>query len=149
MILIAHRGNINGIVKEKENHPDYLKAALALGYNIEVDVWLVDGKLFLGHDGPQFPVEKSFFEGIDAKKAWYHAKNVEALYYLRQWPNLQCFWHQEDAYTLTSQGYIWVHSNSLVLPKGSICVLPEVRKSNEGMENCVAICSDFVEKYKK
>jgi hypothetical protein len=149
MILISHRGNINGIIKERENHPDYLKQALSLGYNIELDVWLKNGQWFLGHEQPNFPIKESFFTEIDSGKAWYHAKNVEALGYLRQKPNLHSYWHQEDNYALTSRGYIWVHCFNGELLKNSICILPEVRKSNEGLKGCAGICSDFIENYKK
>jgi len=149
MFFIAHRGNTQGIVKEKENHPDYLKRALDLGFDIEVDVWFTNGQVFLGHDGPEHLVDENFFNTIDPKKAWYHAKNMEAMYYLRQKSELNCFWHQEDDCTLTSKGFIWVHPNCPVLPKGSICVLPELRKTTSGIENCGGICSDFIEQYKK
>jgi hypothetical protein len=148
MILIAHRGNINGIVKEKENRPDYLKTALALGYGVEVDVWRIDGKFFLGHDGPQYEIMDGFFDEIDPSKAWYHAKNAAALEYLTQRKDLTCFWHQDDEFTLTSDGHIWVHADTKELPKNSICVLPEIRKNNEGIGDCYAICSDFIERYK-
>jgi hypothetical protein len=59
MILISHRGNISGPNPERENHPDYILEALQAGYEVEIDVWFVDGKFKLGHDGPQydFPFE--------------------------------------------------------------------------------------------
>ena len=54
MKLISHRGNINGPNKEQENHPDYITSALKQGYDVEVDVWLIDGNIVLGHDEPQY-----------------------------------------------------------------------------------------------
>ena len=38
MLLIAHRGNINGPDKAKENHPDYINKAIEAGYNVEIDI---------------------------------------------------------------------------------------------------------------
>ena len=38
MILISHRGNINGPNPEMENNPEYIQKALDLGYDVEVDV---------------------------------------------------------------------------------------------------------------
>ena len=35
MILIAHRGNIDG-PSEMENHPDHIQKALDAGFNVEV-----------------------------------------------------------------------------------------------------------------
>jgi hypothetical protein len=148
MVLISHRGNINGAIKEKENHPDYLKEALDLGYDVEIDVWLMNDKFFLGHDCPQHKIAEAFFNKMDSSRVWYHAKNASAMEYLAQKKDLTCFWHQNDAFTLTSNGRIWVHVNTKELPQNSICVLPEIRKSNEGIENCYAICSDFIERYK-
>ena len=149
MILISHRGHINGINREQENHPDYLRQALNLGYHIETDLWVMEGgKLFLGHDGPTHPITESFFKDFDSTKMIYHAKNDQALLFLSQQKDLHYYWHEDDDYTLTSKGLIWVHCfNGKLLP-GSICVLPEVRKDNLGLENCAGICSDFVEKYK-
>jgi glycerophosphoryl diester phosphodiesterase len=54
MILIAHRGNLNGKQPERENSPEYIKEALEKGYHVEVDVWLKEtNNLFLGHDSPK------------------------------------------------------------------------------------------------
>ena len=53
MILISHRGNIMGPNPEQENHPDYIREALNIGYDVEIDVWYTD-KFMLGHDKPQY-----------------------------------------------------------------------------------------------
>jgi hypothetical protein len=50
MILISHRGNINGKIVEKENHPDYIDEAINLDYDVEIDIWMIEGILMLGHD---------------------------------------------------------------------------------------------------
>ena len=42
MYLISHRGNVNGKNPDRENSPLYIKAALTLGYDVEVDVWYID-----------------------------------------------------------------------------------------------------------
>ena len=34
MILISHRGNLTGKNPERENHPDYIKEALDLGFDV-------------------------------------------------------------------------------------------------------------------
>ena len=38
MFLISHRGNVNSIDRFNENKPDYIKNALDLNYDVEVDV---------------------------------------------------------------------------------------------------------------
>jgi hypothetical protein len=50
MILISHRGNINGKQPDKENHPLYIFEAIKQGFQVEIDVWFIDGKFKLGHD---------------------------------------------------------------------------------------------------
>ena len=44
---IAHRGNIDG-PSEMENHPDHIAKALDLGFDVEVDVRIIDGRDVLG-----------------------------------------------------------------------------------------------------
>jgi hypothetical protein len=39
MILIAHRGNLDGPNPSMENHPDYIDAAINAGFHVEVDLW--------------------------------------------------------------------------------------------------------------
>ena len=47
MILISHRGNINGPNPEMENDPRYIENTLGKGFNVEVDVWSNDSDFFL------------------------------------------------------------------------------------------------------
>ena len=56
MLLISHRGNLNGIQKKRENSPTYINEALSKGYDVEVDVRFTDDKFFLGHDTNQYKV---------------------------------------------------------------------------------------------
>jgi hypothetical protein len=49
MKFISHRGNLSGRNPESENSPSYINMALKLGYDVEVDVWYIDGKWYLGH----------------------------------------------------------------------------------------------------
>ena len=44
MILISHRGNIDGKNPEKENTVAYITEALDKGYHCEIDVCKFDGK---------------------------------------------------------------------------------------------------------
>ena len=57
MLLIAHRGNVSGPRTEFENNPIYIDKAIELGYDVEIDVWFVNNKLFLGHDEPQYKID--------------------------------------------------------------------------------------------
>ena len=142
MIFISHRGNLNGKKKNLENNPKYILDAIGKGFNVEIDVWYKNS-FFLGHDKPQFKVTNEFLEN---KKLWCHAKNLEALLKLQK-IKTKYFWHQEDDYTLTNNGYIWTYPGKKLSEK-SICVLPE--KNKKKIPNFIAgICSDYIEKYRK
>ena len=60
MILISHRGNLNGSLQWEENRPDYINNALDLGYDVEIDVWKQPDGWYLGHDEPQFLIDEEF-----------------------------------------------------------------------------------------
>jgi len=141
---IAHRGNINGPNPKKENHPDYLKAALALNYDVEVDVWVMNGKYVLGHDYPSYEVKDAF---INNTGLWLHAKNLEALEKMTEGLGVfNYFWHQTDDFVITSKGYIWTYPGKRLGPR-SICVLPE-RVLTDWREadfsRYAGVCSDFI-----
>jgi len=142
MIIIAHRGNING-PSHLENHPMTIELALNEGFDVEVDVWLIDGKLFLGHDTPDYSIELKF---IQQEGFWCHAKNIEALEYMLD-NNVHCFWHDTDDYTITSKGYIWAYPEK----KGGskvITVMPEIAENNYAIKgHYIGVCTDYPKKY--
>jgi len=145
-LLIAHRGLTEGPDTLLENHPDQIKRALTQGYDCEIDLWLIDNKLYLGHDGPTYLIEESF---LLKSACWIHAKNLAALHWLTR-TNLIYFWHQEDYFTLTSNRYIWTYPTHSLTDK-SICVMPESFINLEQVKElkCYGICSDYVNKIKE
>ena len=148
MLLIAHRGNIQGPDPKKENSPDYIDAAIEHGVNVEVDIRYINGKFWLGHDEPQYEVSLEWLSKR-VYKMWIHAKNLAALnWFLKDLNSWNVFWHQEDDYTITSLGYIWAYPGSELSDK-SVCVMPEsVGEDYDPGTNILGICTDFVEKYK-
>ena len=145
LVLISHRGNINGPQPERENSPAYILEAMNARYFVEMDVWYDKG-WWLGHDKPQYKMPRQFL-GSPSPHFFFHAKNPAALARLCRIPgSLHAFWHQEDDYTLTSWGLVWVYPGKKLL-KGSIAVLPE--KGYDGnLKQCYGICSNFIERYK-
>ena len=145
MILISHRGNVNGRFESYENEPTYIDLAIKKGYDVEVDVWYKDNMLWLGHDKPDYGIEFRWF--IDRiSKLWIHCKNTEAVNYFKDCQyELNYFWHQEDDITLTSLNHIWAYPGKQPI-KNSIAVMPELNKDD--VSSCLGICSDFIEKYK-
>jgi hypothetical protein len=146
MIFIAHRGNLNGPNSIDENKPDYLLEAINKGYYVETDLWVIDNKLFLGHDKPQYEINIDFLLNIK-DKLFCHCKNISALYFIiNNYSEIECFYHDKDECVLTSKNHIWNFPGS-ELTMSSICVMPE--RVNYKVTNCFGICSDFIIIYSK
>jgi hypothetical protein len=147
MIYIAHRGLFEGPDKDKENNPEQIDKAVEMGYDVELDVWWINNKWFLGHDGPTYQVD---FEYINQRDVWAHCKNLDALYHIGKQP-VYChyFWHQEDDFTLTNSGKIWTYPGR-DLTNNSIAVVPE-RCENywKYVKNVdiFGVCTDYVNKF--
>lgn len=158
MILIAHRGNTHGSKPERENDPKYVMDAIADGYDVEIDLWVLDRDhplpprspgLYLGHDEPTYKIDPNFLtlEGL-----WIHCKNREAFEYMvnkyppeKQLKGPNFFWHQSDDFTITSNGYIWPFTDKVIL--ASILNQP-TRPINTYPGGYAGICSDNVSYYK-
>jgi len=66
-LLISHRGNTNGINREKENSIEYIQEALNKEFFVMVDVFLIGDKhLALGCDSPQYPTTIDFLKNTSA-----------------------------------------------------------------------------------
>tara|TARA_Y100000310_G_scaffold211584_1_gene212328 strand:- start:954 stop:1400 length:447 start_codon:yes stop_codon:yes gene_type:complete len=141
MILIAHRGNIDGPFPERENTIDYIEEAIQLGYDVEIDLHLCKGhQFYLGHDKP----EEGIYVGWLLRfkdYLWCHAKDIPALRMLMDL-KMNTFMHDTDDATITSKGYIWTYPGKKLV-SGSIAVLPE-RRSQIYMLKCAGVCSDYV-----
>ena len=143
MILISHRGNIEGSIPELENTQPYINIAIANGYDVEIDVWWSNGYLYLGHDKPQHLIDLSWFEK-NKNSLWVHCKNIESVVKLQN-TDFHYFWHQNDDLTLTSKNYIWAYPNKQPI-KNSIAILPEIHKDD--ISECIGVCSDYIVNYK-
>jgi hypothetical protein len=148
MKYIAHRGLIDGPNKELENRPEQIKAVLGMGYDCEVDLWRIGQKWFLGHDEPQYEVDEDF---VKLDGLWIHCKNLAALYMLSTSTDFlyTFFWHQNDDFTLTSDGYIWTYPDK-DLSNISIAVMPELfPKYWEYIKQVeiAGVCTDYITKF--
>ena len=145
MILISHRGNLNG-KSNMENRPGHINKALWQGFDVEIDVWYIDDEFWLGHDIPQYKIEENFLEN---PRLWCHAKNIDTLYKMTSNSLIHSFWHQDDDVTLTSRGYLWTYPGKQLTEK-SICVLPEFEDKKSKVilpKNVAGICSDFIVRF--
>lgn len=149
--FISHRGNLSGKNLDLENNPEYIINAIQKGFDVEIDLWVKSEKLYLGHDEPKYEINEKF---INNSNFWIHAKNKEALEFLSikkdKMPN-NYFWHQNDDYTITSQGFNWIYPGKEII-FNSIVVLPEITNISIRMLKSFkvyGICSDNIEFYEK
>lgn len=143
-LLISHRGNIFGKNISNENSIKQIEYCLNQNLNVEIDVWSIDGNIFLGHDGPQYAIPEKFLEN---QYLWCHAKNSHALFSMIENPKIHCFWHDRDSYTITSRGFVWAYPGQTINHR-TVCVLPELYQySDSDLNNSYAICTDNIAKY--
>ena len=141
MLIISHRGNLNGSILEKENSPSYVIEAISSGFDVEVDVWWYRDGLWLGHDEPVWGLPETFLDEIK-DNAWLHCKNLKMVERLIG-TDYHWFWHEDDKVTLTSKGHVWCFPEKEVT--GGIMV----DKGQKTNKNILGICTDHAELWKK
>lgn len=138
MLLISHRGNLNGPDTTIENRPEHILKVLQ-HYDVEIDAWFVDGKWFLGHDTPVYEVAFAFFrEGM-----WVHCKNLEAIAQLAN-SDINWFWHESDKIVLTNRKNLWCFPG-IYVKKG---ITVELGYNSNLPKDILGICTDYPELYK-
>lgn len=150
MILISHRGNLEGPDPLKENSPDYIDQAINKNFHAEIDLHKIGNDLYLGHDYPQYKIKKKFLD--DRKhKLLIHAKNFEAAKMLQK-TEYHFLFHFNDKYTLTSKGYFWIHDLELKIDKKYPSIIPLMSKDllhSFDFKKAKGICSDYILKAKE
>jgi len=147
MIKIAHRGNYSGRNIERENTIDYIEEAISAGYDVEVDVWLINNQWHLGHDFPGEVIPLSFLE---RQCIWTHAKNLVGYVSLYNNSKAHVFWHNKDDFAITSKGIKWAKTH--VLTYDGVMVMPEFNDHHTSMIKLghldpIGICSDDFSKF--
>lgn len=145
MIIISHRGNLEGPT-DQENKPEYIDAAHEALKNkrgipglVEVDLWEVNSKLYLGHDSPlyEYDISKDKYR----YRKVYHLKNMGAItglistgtYYIDRF-----FAHNNDPYVVTSHGELWCFPGVYYI-KG---ITVELGRKKE-IPEVAGICTDY------
>lgn len=147
MIYISHRGNITEPKPELENTQAYIEAAIDAGYEVEIDVWLKDGELYLGHDGPEHQTSLEWLDK-NINHLWIHTKNFEALSFFMD-QDFKMFYHKEEDHTIIgNSNNIWSHnleeaSNKSIIPLLSMTDIDtfELLTSTE----VYGICTDYLD----
>ena len=156
-IIIAHRGLLDGPDTGLQNRPDQITKALDLGFQVEIDVWYIDGVWHLGHDGPEHSVSWSFLNE-HSNRLWVHCKNLSAFFKLKSDKShqLNYFWHDSDAVVLTSKQHVWTYFGKReTMHTHSVCVMPEVNYewaeivAMTQQDKWCAVCTDWPRKLKE
>ena len=138
MKIISHRGNVRGPLPDKENRPSYIDCAIGNGYDVEIDLRIIDGELWLGHDVPQYKVEHSWLQPRK-EYLWIHCKDLAAA---KECWEYQSFCHMGDPYTYTSTGKIWLHDLSMKIDNNVIIPLIDDIDYSPMNGDPYAICTD-------
>jgi len=146
LLIISHRGNLNGPEKLNENKIFSIITALNSGFDVEIDLWKIGRSLFLGHEAPQHKVILSFLNS-NKKNLWIHAKNHEAFLYFFD-KGFRVFWHQNDDFALTSKGDIWAYPGKCNF-LNRIEVVKNFDFDVDTNKNILGICTDYANFYKK
>jgi hypothetical protein len=127
------------------------------GFDVEVDIWIIDNQICLSHDDPTYMDNRNIVDLKDiyelSDNLWVHCKNREALEFFSN-KSFHYFWHERDCYTLTSRGIGMVLVGQYPYPK-SVIVLPESISlyyppyGYEYIKNSYGICTDYPLKYQK
>ncbi len=140
MKIISHRGNVFGPNPQRENSPSYIDEAISLGYDVEVDVWFINDKYYLGHDEPQHEVTS---EWLYKRPLWCHAKNQSAMEHMMR-ESIVCFWHESDKVTLTTDGFLWCFPENY----SELGITVHVGKCEEiPKQPCYGICTDYADQW--
>jgi len=142
MIRIAHRGNYKGRDIFRENTISYIEEAIANDFDVEVDVWLLDRKWYLGHDLPKEEIDLSFLE---RSQIWTHAKDLQGYVSLYHNPKAHVFWHDKDDFVFTSKGIKWARSG--IVTHDGVMTMPQYDEffdiSNGILQPLGICCDDF------
>jgi hypothetical protein len=119
-IIIAHLGNIDGRVPEKENKVAYINAALKAGWHVLVDVRFHNGGFYLPHEAGFDCVPPSFFS---KQRVWARAQDAETLDALCN-IGAHALVASEAPFTLTSSQFVWTMPGNPLSPR-AIAAYPE------------------------
>lgn len=147
-MIISHRGLLIGPDNQLQNRPDQIEKALALDFDVEIDVRYIDGKYFLGHDTPDFEVS---WDWLSQANFWIHCKNLQAFFDMRERTIVHnYFWHETDALVITSRNKLWTFLGKPETENSEcICVMPEITYTWVEIEQLVktrrwmGYCTDY------
>jgi len=145
MIKIAQRGNFKGRDTTRENTVSYIEEAILAGYDVKIDVWLINEKWYLGHNLPIEEIQLSFME---RPEIWTHARDLQGYVSLFNNSKVHTFWHSRDDYTFTSKNIKWAKSGDKT--RDGIQVMPNSSTwAHIISKPPLGVCSDDFSQYEQ
>ena len=142
MIKISHRGNLIGPNLEMENTVEAIFTAIGKGFDVEIDVWVIDGIIYFGHNEPERIIDTFIIDKISSH-GWFHCKNLEAIsFFIEKYKELNYFWHEQDDFTLTSSNHIWTYPGK---DTNKMSILVDLDLSSGVVYTDIyGVCSDYI-----
>ena len=154
MLFISYQGIFDGQNYQDANTPTQISKAFNAGFSCMVDVWRVNGILYLGTNEPITQVTEKYLQG---PRFWINAKNNEMQEWISSqpanlYPNYFSFaTPQENTSTETSSGKL-ITPGTVAINNTSIIFLPEVTDQSlfsTVQLKCFGICSNMVRLIKR
>jgi len=145
MRLISHRGNIEGSNPDLENTTPYIESAINSGFDVMIDLWLFDGKIYTGSDEPKNKLDIDWLEKYN-NRLWFNCRDQVILTNLLSLDPLGKHLHylhfSEGPMSLTSRNYL-ITKEEFSTPV-AIVYQPDV---NNKLTDVYGVCSDYVKSY--
>ena len=145
MELISHRGNLLGPNRSRENTPAFIDDAIALGFDVEVDLWILPDGFFLGHDQPDTKIDLDYIN-TRSENLFIHIKN-KTIYLPDELTKCNYFVHENEPFVFTSKGNKWYLPSDIIYNDG-INLMPEFNWNLADFASTMThdskVCSDFI-----
>lgn len=137
MKYISRKGNLFGQNPTRSNSPDYILEALIAGFDVMVDVWLFNEKIWLGFEEPTY---LTTYEFLRIPGIWANARTDEICYHLLSIGGIHCL-HEIETTTLTSNNYMWT-KNNIFYPYSIAVLMPG--DVIPDLNTCAGVCADDI-----
>jgi len=149
MLYISYQGVFDGQNFDKANTPQQITNAFNAGYSCMVDVWRIDGILYIGTGQPVIEVTPKY---LQTKRFWINALNTEMQEWIvtqpaKLYPNYFWFNNVNENNPTTASGGQIITPGTIPISNSSILFLPEI--NDRGLFStvhvrCYGICSSYL-----
>jgi len=150
MYYISYQGIFDGTNYEDANTPPQISKALQAGFSCMVNVWRINGILYVGNGSPNIQITEKYIQG---PRFWINAQNDEMKAWIvtqpsKLYPNY--FWFDASTppppYATASNGKL-VTPGTVPINNDSVIFLPEIQDRSMFSTvklRCYGICSTYL-----